>query len=116
MPRRNRRNEDKEDLLEVDTPRFRSYEEEAAWWEKHGARLAEEGFAYLKAKRAEKNGHATKARPVRLRADLQAQLSAVAEHKGVTLDKVVNDLLAKDLAIAEAVRPAAQKPSRARRR
>jgi hypothetical protein len=96
MPRRNRRNEDDEDLLVVDTPQFRSYEEEAAWWDKHGARLAEEGLAYLRAKRAQKNGHAAKARPVRLRADLEAQLSVVAEHRGVTLDKVVNDLLAKD--------------------
>lgn len=49
MPRRKRREDS--DLLAADTPRFRSYEEEAAWWDKNLDRILEEDF-----RRSERNG------------------------------------------------------------
>jgi predicted DNA binding CopG/RHH family protein len=50
MPSRNRQSEG--NLPVVRTPRFRSEAEEAAWWDKHGGRIAEEAFARLQSRQA----------------------------------------------------------------
>jgi hypothetical protein len=42
--------------------------------------------------------------PVYLKREVQDALVAAAERKGITLGELVNDLLAKDLAIAEIVK------------
>jgi predicted HicB family RNase H-like nuclease len=42
--------------------------------------------------------------PVYLTPELHAQLSATAERKGLSLSDLVNDILTKELAIAEALR------------
>ncbi|HLI84594.1 MAG TPA: hypothetical protein VKV17_11785 [Bryobacteraceae bacterium] len=111
MPGRNRRSNN--EVPEFAMPEFRSYEEEAAWFDKHGIRLADEAVAILRAGRKLGN---RRQHHISLRPDVQLHLQGVAERRGMTLDEVVNDLLVKDLAIAEAVRPAAQKSTRARRR
>jgi len=41
--------------------------------------------------------------PVYLNAELQSHLTAVAERKGIALDDLVNDILARELAIAEVI-------------
>ena len=47
----------------------------------------------------------TRARmPVYLNPDIEEQLSASASRKGLTLSDLVNDLLAREIAIAEAIR------------
>jgi hypothetical protein len=42
--------------------------------------------------------------PIYLREDLQAYLLDIAQRKGTTLGELVNDLLAKEIAIVEAVK------------
>jgi hypothetical protein len=42
--------------------------------------------------------------PVYLNPEIEEQLSASASRKGLTLSELVNDLLAREIAIAEAIR------------
>ena len=89
-------------------PAFQSEADEAAWWYEHREELSQE---FISAARAGKLKHrSTVLERIRARKMVQLEpsvldtLNAIADRRGVPLSDLVNELLKKGLAFAEAAK------------